>query len=267
MSGLCSDKCFSASLKSRSSYLGFYLLVVLVNSESLSEWTQEHGLDVEERYITYSQNYMRLTNNLFQVKNVLAVGVRTNRSVLLLDLANRPPDHLLDFKAMQHYMAPRKIYYLPALLSSRWNATWDSIGLSMVHEPIARLAANRCLTFNGHTNLGGSKLWHFQNPPIDLGHWSALEHFLKHDRSEQVEVLCDRASLWSVAENIAPVPIAARLRDESRRILAELRATTEKGLGTALSPAMRENQLRLIPKISETKVLSSSAGGVQLSGL
>ena len=229
---------FSVMWGSRLTLLGVSLLFIVVcdkakcrlerKEETLSHWTAANGLNPVERYLAYSANYMRFTNNLFQLKNIMAAGVRTNRSVLVLGLADRPPDHLLDFKAMQSFMRPHTISYLPTLLTGQWNNTLATLGVTVQREgKKTRLITSRCYTFNGHTNTGGDT-WHFRSPPQNLGTWSSLEKYLKSDQSEPITVLCDRASFYSISEidGLAPIPFAPRLRDQAELIFHSLRAFT-----------------------------------------
>ena len=132
------------------------------NSVSLAEETVEYDFAPDERYLSYSHNFLRLTNNMYQVKSMMALAVRTNRSLLVLDLAGRPPDHLFDFKAMQDYMRPHKILYLPALHSNKTRQLLASMGI--VQTDTSKYYMRRCYTFNRYKNMH-SGLWRFSEKP------------------------------------------------------------------------------------------------------
>ena len=221
-------------------------------SMSLFEFSLRAVVNPNERFLAYSNNFLRLTNNMFQVKSMIAAAARTNRSVLVLDLAGRPPDHLLDLSAMQAFAYPGKVLYLPALTSRKWRDNLRSMGIEQPSPN--KYLVSKCYTFNGYKNFK-SGLWRFRGPSTDLGDWATLESHLALS-TERIVVLCDMASFYSIFTDkpVAHIPYHGRLQDASWNLFVALPSFSVPKMGFELPGRLKSSHGKnVIQKISPQK--------------
>jgi len=191
----------------------------------------------------------RWSNNLYQLKHVLALGAMTKRTVLSIPLKFQPIDYWLDGEYITNYMLPNRVLDVSTLIERFRNDTQNStttlFGLP-IDAASPKMISRSCVCIQGfNCKLRGTGSWVIENEGEVkyFPSWEILTYFLLSPGSPRTVILCDKTALF--ANNTArfgspSLPAALRYRSVGEHLFNQVkRFDPARLIGTGIVPPWR----------------------------